>query len=197
MNKSSTQIVKTPFPKLVSDFARENFNLKILAMFLLVVNLTALTVILILVKRGARVIALESGGGIATLETKVTDLQIEAASREYLKYRYSWTPATIAESLKKAEFFVLPQLTKSFERSMIEIKKFVLEKKVVQRVYPKSISVDLNQKKITILADRFTEFDQLKAATEMRLTLDFIINDRTAVNPWGLFIVKEFEEGGR
>ncbi len=197
MNKSSAQIVKTPFPKMVSDFAHENFNLKILAAFLLTVNLAAVIAILVLVKRGSRVIALDSSGNVATVETRVTDLQIEAAAREYIKYRYSWTPGSISNSLDRAKFFVFPQLAPAFDRSMVTVKKFVLDKKITQRVYPRTISVDLKQKKIRINADRFTEFDQLRAATEMILTLDFIISDRTIINPWGLFIVKESEEGAR
>ena len=197
MTKPETQIVKTSFPKIVSDFAHENFNLKILAMFLLILNLTAVVAILILLKRGTKVIALESSGNVATIETKVTDIQIEAAIKEYIKYRYSWTPSTIADSLGKAKFFVLPQLALAFDRAMVNVKKFVLDKKITQRVYPRTISVNVKEKKIRINADRFTEFDQLKAATEMTLTLDFLISDRTIINPWGLFIVKEIEEGAR
>lgn len=80
---------------------------------------------------------------------------------------------------------------------MLETQKFVREKKVRQRVYPKSVSVDLKEKRVTVLADRITEFDNLKAATEMRLLLQFTTDDRTIINPWGVYITKETEEGSR
>jgi hypothetical protein len=57
--------------------------------------------------------------------------------------------------------------------------------------------VDLKEKKVTVLADRITEFDNLKAATEMRLTFQFSTDDRTVVNPWGVYITKETEEAAR
>ena len=77
------------------------------------------------------------------------------------------------------------------------LQKFVREKKVKQRVYPKNINVDLKEKKVTIQADRITEFDNLKAATEMKLIFHFSTDDRTIVNPWGVYISKETEEAVR
>ena len=80
---------------------------------------------------------------------------------------------------------------------MLETEKFVREKKVRQRVYPKTVTVDLKEKRVDIFADRITEFDNLKAATELKLSLLFAVDDRTIVNPWGIYITKETEEGSR
>lgn len=185
------------YPKAMGEFAEENLNLKFLCGALLGVLALMLLLVLYLVKQGPTVIALDGTGEVARIETKVTDAQIESAVRMYIKHRYSWDEKTVAEEVGKAKFFVLPTLAAAFERSMLETQKFVREKKVRQRVYPKSVSVDLKDKKVTVLADRITEFDSLKAATEMRLVFQFTVDDRTVVNPWGVYITKETEEAGR
>jgi len=59
------------------------------------------------------------------------------------------------------------------------------------------VTVDLKEKRISVLADRITEFDNLKAATELRLLLQFTVDDRTVINPWGVYVTKETEEAAR
>lgn len=185
------------FPKAMREFAEENLNLKFLCGVLLAIVTLMLLLVLFLVKQGPMVIALDGSGEISKIETKITDLQVEAAVKEYIKHRYSWDEKTVIQEIGKAKFFVLASLAPAFEKSMQETYKFVKEKKVRQRVYPKSVSVDFKEKKVTILADRITEFDNLKAATEMRLSFQFLIDDRTVVNPWGVYITKETEEAIR
>lgn len=182
------------YPQMIEHFAHENFNLKSLLLFLLVLLLINSLVTVYLLKRGPNIIALDSMGGIAKLEAKITDLQIQEAAKAYVSYRYAWDKDSINLQLKKAEFFVLPVLLPAFRKSMIDIQKFVLEKRVTQRVYPKNISVDLKNKEIQLTLDRITEFDQLKAATEMKLTLSFVVDDRTPINPWGIYITREAEK---
>lgn len=196
MNKKMA-LQTVPFPKAMRQFAEENLNLKFLSSVLLLLITLMLLLVLFLVKKGPLVVALDSAGEISKIETKVTDLQIANAVKEYISYRYSWDDTTISAQINKAKFFVLPSLVTAFEKSMSETQKFVHDKKVKQRVYPKSISVDLKEKSVLVLADRITEFDNLKAATEMRLTLKFSVEDRTVVNPWGVYIVKETEEAIR
>lgn len=194
-NKISVQL--SSYPKVMREFAEENLNIKFLVGALLAVTFLMLILVLYLVKQGPTVIALESSGSVAAIETKVTDAQIESAAKEYIRHRYSWNEQNISEELAKAKFFVLPTLASAFERSMQETMKFVREKKVRQRVYPKSVMVDLKEKRIIVLADRITEFDNLKAATELRLALQFTVDDRTVVNPWGVYVTKETEEAAR
>lgn len=183
------------YPEAMREFARQNFNLKILCCALLGLMFLMLILVLYLVKRGPEVIALDGVGEVARIETKITDLQIQAAVREYISFRYNWTKEDIAERLKRAEFFVAPSLVTAFRKSMVEVQKFVAEKKVRQRVYPRTVEVNLKERKVSVVADRITEFDSLKAATEMRLTLTFEADSRSVVNPWGVFITKESEGG--
>jgi uncharacterized membrane protein len=181
------------YPKIVQEFAEENFNLKALCGTLLGLLFILLVLVVYLVKRGPEVIALDGNGQMAKQEMKITDVQIQSAAEVYISYRYKWTPENINDQLKKAEYFIDPSLVGSFQKSMIEVQKFVREKKVRQKLYPNDIKVNLKEKKITILADRITEFDNLNAATKMRVVLDFVIGDRTLLNPWGVYIKKETE----
>ncbi|MGE3386017.1 MAG: VirB8/TrbF family protein [Bdellovibrionales bacterium] len=193
MNQKTTLQISS-YPKAMRTFAEENLNLKFLCASLLGLFFVMLLLVLYLVKKGPMVIALDNTGEITRVESKVTDLQVKAAIKEYVSYRYSWTDGTIANQVAKAKFFVLPSLVSAFDKSMAETQKFVREKKITQRVYPKSVDVDLKEKKVTVLADRVTEFENLKAATEMRLVLQIALDDRTVVNPWGIYITKETEE---
>ncbi len=193
MNQKTTLQISS-YPKAMRAFAEENLNLKFLCTSLLGLLFVMLLLVLYLVKKGPMIIALDNTGEITRIEAKVTDLQIKAAVKEYISYRYSWTDSTIASQALRAKFFVLPSLVPAFEKSMAETQRFVREKKVTQRVYPKSIEVDLKEKKVTVLADRVTEFENLKAATEMRLVLQIALDNRTVINPWGIYITKETEE---
>ena len=189
-----TQLQIRQYPQMIEEFAKENFNLKTLAGALIAVTLANTIVTAYLLRRGPMVVPLQADGSMARVDRAATDAQVQAATREYLSSRYTWTNATIGAQLKRAEFFIGPQLVTSFQKAMGETLKYVREKKVTQRVYPRSISVSFKDQTISVLADRITEFDGLKAATEMSLILNFELQDRTAINPWGVFIVKETEK---
>ncbi len=195
--KDRISVQLSQYPKAMREFAAENLNIKFLCSGLLAITFLMLILVLYLIKQGPTVIALESSGSVTTIETQITDAQIESAAKEYIRHRYSWDEKSIADELSKAKFFVLPTLASAFERSMQETMKFVREKKVRQRVYPRSVVVDLKEKKISVVADRITEFDNLKAATELKLSLLFTVDDRTVINPWGVYVTKETEEASR
>lgn len=185
------------YPKIIQEFAEENFNLKALLASVLVLMFIMLLLMVYLVKKGPQVIALDSAGDITQVELKVTDAQIARMTKEYLSYRYKWSPDTINTQLKKAEAFIEPSLVTSFQKSMLDVQKFVKDKKVTQRVYPFDVKVDLKEKKIFVLADRITEFDALNAATKLKISFNFTTGDKTALNPWGVYIRKETEGESR
>jgi hypothetical protein len=147
------------------------------------------------IKKGPEVIALDNTGEVARIETSLTDLQVKAAVKEYLTYRYNWDPTNAQTQIKKTESFIYPPLISSFQKSMLETLKFVKDKKVTERVYPQKIDVDFKNKVAVVIADRITEFDSLKAATALRLKLNFEFDDRTPLNPWGVYVTKEVEGG--
>lgn len=189
-------LISKPFPKMVQEFAKENFNLKMLCFILLGTTFLSLLLVLVLVERGPTVVALNSTGEISQIDTKVTDLQIEAAAKAFLHYRYSWNPSTISSQIEKARFFVAPSLMSDFDKSMIPVKQYVAQKEVTDRVYPRSMAIDFKNKSIKIVADRITAFGELKAATVLNVTLNFEIADRTVTNPWGVYITQETESEG-
>lgn len=194
--KETLKLEVKKYPKMIEAFASENFNLKTLIGFLIALLFVNSLLTVYMMKKGPEVIALESSGDRAKLDTKISDLQIASAVREYISFRYVWRFDSAKDQLKKAEFFVEPGLLPAFRKSMLDVLKFVEGKKVNQRVYVKTQPVvDLKGLTVTLVLDRITEFEQLKAATDMRLVLNFVIGDRTVVNPWGVYITKE-QEGG-
>lgn len=192
------KVLSSSYTQLVQSFARENFNLKVLSGACLTLTFLALLLVAFFVKQGPVVIALDGSGRVAPIETKITDAQIEEAVSEYVQRRYTWQFGNITERLRDAENFVDPNLVASFRKAMLETIKFVKEKKVAQRMFPRTTEtkVDLKEKTVTLVMDRITEFDSLKAATETRLTVWFDSGARTRSNPWGIYVVKEQEIGG-
>ncbi len=190
-----TALTNSKYPKIVTDLASQNYFLKIISYSSLGIITLMLLLLIYSVKRGPEVIALETSGEVAHVETKITDLQIQTAAREYLKYRYTWDSQTVAAQIQKSQAFIQSNLLSSFQKSMLEVQKFVKDKKVVQRVYPQKIEVDFKNKVITVVADRITEFESLKAATVLKVKLNFDMDDRTPMNPWGVYFTKEVEGG--
>jgi hypothetical protein len=188
-----TLLSKTQYPKIVTDLASQNQFLKTLSYSCLGLTSLMALVLVYSIKKGPQVIALDNSGEVARVETSLTDLQVKSAVREYLSHRYGWDPLTAPTQLKKTEVFIYPSLVGSFQKSMAEVLKFVREKKVTQRVYPQKIDVDFKSKAITVLADRITEFENLKAVTLLKLKLNFEVDERTAMNPWGIYVTKEME----
>lgn len=195
MEKSKIEI--RTYPKLIEEFAKENFNLKTLVGAMIALTLVNSVILAFVVRRGPMVIPLQSDGTTARVDSHVTEAQVQAAVREYLATRYTWTDSTISAQLRKAEFLIAPQLVSAFQKAMVETLKYVREKRVTQRVYPRSIEVNFKDRLVTVIADRFTEFDGLKAATEMRLLLNFDLYDRTVINPWGVYVTKETEKASQ
>ena len=190
-----TALTNSKYPKIVTDLATQNYFLKIMSYSSLGIITLMLLLLIYSVKRGPEVIALETSGEVAHVETKITDLQIQTAAKEYLKYRYTWDSQTVAVQIQKSQAFIQSNLLSSFQKSMLEVQKFVKDKRVAQRVYPQKIEVDFKNKIISVIADRITEFESLKAATVLKVKLNFDLDDRTPMNPWGVYFTKEVEGG--
>ncbi len=183
------------YPKVVTDLATQNHFLKILTYSLLGIFSVVLISMIFLLNRGPDVIALETSGAVAKIGNNVTESHVKAAVQEYVNYRYNWNNKTIDKNLKFSEGFVFSSLLDSFRKSMAEVKKFVKDKNVNQRVYPQTIDVDLKNKVAILTADRINEFDSLKAATILKVKFQLKLDDPTAINPWGIYISKELEGG--
>lgn len=183
------------YPKLVTDLATQNHYLKILSYSLIGVTTLMIVIVAFALKQGPTVIALDPTGTVAGVSKELHVQHVQAAVREYLQHRYNWNVETVQSELKKSEAFIFPTLINSFQKSMMEIQKYVKDRKVSQRMYPQSIVVSLKDKTVAIVADRINEFDTLKAATILKTKLTFELDSPTPSNPWGIFFVKEVEGG--
>lgn len=183
------------YPKLVMDLATQNHYLKILSYSLIGVTTLMIVILAFAMKQGPAVIALDPTGTVASVGQELHVQHVQAAVKEYLSHRYNWNADTVTPELKKSEAFIFPSLLVSFQKGMLEVQKYVKERKVSQRVYPQSITVSLKDKIVTVVADRITEFDALKAATILKSKLTFELDSPTPSNPWGIFFVKEVEGG--
>ena len=188
-----TVLSNVKYPKLVTDLASQNHYLKTFSVSCLGLTCLMALVLVYSIRQGPQVIALDNTGEVARIETDLTDLQVKSAVKEYLSHRYTWEPQSVVAELKKTEAFIYPSLISSFRKSMLELEKFAKDKKVTQRVYPQKIDIDFPNKVITVVADRITEFENLKAVTALKLRLNFQIDDRTPTNPWGVYVTKEVE----
>lgn len=183
------------FPKLVTDLAQQNHYLKILTYSMLGIFTIMLISIILMASRGPQVIALETSGKPAKIGNTITESHVEAAIEEYISYRYNWNNSSIDKQLRLSEGFIYSSLLDSFRRSMVEVKKFVQNKNVTQRVYVQRIEVDLKKKTVSLIADRINEFDALKAATILKVQFQIDLDSATAINPWGVYVTKETESG--
>lgn len=186
---------KPLYPKLVTDLASQNHYLKILSYSLIGLSVLLIILLAFSFRKGVEVIALDPTGTVASVSQELHSQHVESAVKEYLQHRYTWTPETIQSELKKAEAFIQPSLTSSFQKSMVEVQKFVKDKKVTQRIYPQKIEVSLKEKTVVVIADRITDFDSLKGATTLRTKINFDLDSPTNANPWGIFFTKETENG--
>lgn len=192
----SKQIQTSKYPKIVTDLASQNHFLRMISLGQVVLTISCIIAITYLAGRGPEVIALDGSGQISEVTQVVNEQQVQTMVKEYIKHRYSWSPENIESSLKKSEAFVFPSLLDAFRKSMLEVKKFVKDRKASQRVYPQKIIVDLKNKTVLVIADRINEFESLKAATVLNLKFEIELDDPTVLNPWGVYIAKEVEGGG-
>jgi hypothetical protein len=186
----------TNYPKVVTDLATQNHYLKILTYAMLGIFSIMMISLVLMASRGPEVIALETSGKPAKIGNTITENHVQAAIEEYLSYRYNWNNSSIDKQLKLSEGFIYPSLLDSFRKSMVEVKRFVQNKNLTQRVYVQKIEVDLKKKIVSMVADRINEFDSLKAATVLKVKFQIDLGSPTAINPWGVYVTKETESAG-
>lgn len=181
------------FPEIWGDLEHQNHLLKVLLFGLLAITFVSLTIVAIQLRAGPAVVALKPDGDIGSQVDGVTEEQIQAMARRYVELRYSWTPETQAKNQALAESLVNENSIAAFRKAMQDLTKFAKDRKVTQRVYPYRITVDAKSSCVEVLADRFTEIESLRAATVLKLRLDYRIDSRNFKNPWGVYVVKEAE----
>ena len=181
-------------PRALGELSHSNQFLKMSTFAAL--SICGLLVLLLFYEatKPSRVITLAPDGSSYQVATKRDPtIEIERAVREYLKYRYNWTPKTVSAQVGRAGDFILSSTKRAFNSSMQAVVRFSMDKIVAQRIYPLEIRVDLKKGIALIQGDRITSIQGLKAAGDLLLELSFESGPRTEQNPWGVYISKEKE----
>jgi len=185
--------VKNTYAKLFSDLNYQNQVLKSVVFGLIALLMIALSAIVIFSYRGPTVVGLSESGEVVELFGELRPKQIEAAIRRYMQLRYNWSKTTLQQQSKLTESMISDSAIPAFRKTIQDLLKFTNGRNVEQRVYAKSIDVDLLKKTVFVQADRVNVIESLKAATELRVVLKFSIGEKTISNPWGIYIEKEAE----
>ena len=154
----------------------------------------ALVMIFVLSTRAPIVLTMsQNAQPISQLAPPNAAQEVQAAMRRYLELRYQWTPENVKRQLTDAQAMVHSGAMKAYLGAATNVVKFSTEKQVSQRVYATKFSVDLERRIVSIVGDRITAIQSLKAAGDLKLELGFDFGPRTKVNPWGIYVTKERE----
>ncbi|MGE3756445.1 MAG: hypothetical protein AB7H97_01750 [Pseudobdellovibrionaceae bacterium] len=193
MNESM-QLKIRKLPKALGELSHSNQFLKISTFSLLVLCGLMLMILFYQTTKAPIVLSITPDGSVYKEAPKPEPkTETERAVREYLKYRYNWTPKTVVANVEQARAFILPSTLKVFDSSMQNVVRFSSERAVAQRVYPVDVEVDLKKGVAIISGDRITSIQGLKAAGDLKLELGFESGPRSERNPWGIYISKEKE----
>lgn len=194
MNQS-IQLKMKKLPKLLGELTHSNQFLKLSVFSAYLLCGLLITLVFFQAIRPAPVLTLAPDASLYQSSPKPKpEIEIERAVREYMKLRYNWEPKTVEAKVSEAEAFILSPTRKAYATSMVNVIRFSKEKIVAQRVYPETIKIDLKKSTAIVLGDRITSIQGLKAAGDLKLQLALEYGERTATNPWGVYIAKEIEE---
>lgn len=186
--------LKTSFPIVWGDLAFQNNWLRKIALTSLIAAVLSFSLTIFLMNRKPLIVMLDAQANIVRPgATTPVELEAEKMARRYLDVRYAWQPGNQTAQLALAKRFIASQSLRAFENTATELIAFSKGKNVAQRVYPTVVGVDTKERRIEVVADRFTEIQGLKAATILRVNLFYQIGTRTLENPWGIYITKEEE----
>lgn len=191
------QNVKLKLPKmpaLIGRLTHSNQFLKLFSIGALGVVILCLFVLILIVNRPPMVLSFNQDGtpvGLASLPSP--EAEVEKAIRAYIDLRYQWNPKTVKSQMEKAKSFIDRRSMKAYGAAIESVSNFSVGQKVVQRVYPNEIKIDLNKQVAMVTGDRVTIIQGLMAAGRMNLRLQFASGSRSESNPWGIYVTKEIE----
>lgn len=190
-----SRIENVKFPKALADLKHANQFLKVFALALSILSFAALSLAVVLITRGPNVITLTPSGAVLGIdEAPNPEKEVEAALRKYISLRYTWTPKSVKEKLGEARQFVHQNSLRSFDTDLLAVQKFATDRNVSQRGYVSEIRVDLEKQTAHVRGDRVTTIQDLTAAGELILVLQFESGPRTKTNPWGIYVGRERNE---
>lgn len=192
---NKTRLQNARFPKLVGDLMHSNQFLKMFSFYALILAMVTGLALIFAVTKDPIVLTLNTKAEIVTEgEAPKAEDQVKEAVNAYLRMRYRWKPENVSAKLKASEAFILPVTLKAFQESVAKVTRFSTEKIVTQTIYPEEMKVDLQQKTVSVLGDRVTSIQGMKAAGDLKLEISFDSGPRTKQNPWGIYVIKEKEQ---
>lgn len=192
--QTKIQIKSLKLPKLLGDLTHSNQFLKIFSISMAGIIGLALVLIFVLATRAPLVLTLSPNAQpVNQVNLPNPKQEVQAAMRHYLELRYQWTPENVKQKLTEAQAMIHSGAMKAYQGAIANVVKFSIEKQVSQRVYPTDLVTDLDRRTVSILGDRITAIQSLKAAGDLKLELSFDFGPRTRENPWGIYVTKERE----
>ncbi len=188
------QIKSLKLPQLLGDLTHSNQFLKMFSISMVGITGMALLLIFVLSTRAPSVLTLSpSAQPLNEVPLPNPEQEVQVAMKHYLELRYQWTPENVKRKLSDAQSMIQSGAMKAYLGAVTNVVKFSTEKQVSQRVYATNFVVDLDRKSVQILGDRITSVQNLKAAGDLKLELNFEFGSRTKENPWGIYVTKEKE----
>lgn len=195
MMLNKTKLQNSKLPKMLGELIHSNQFLKMFSIYALTLALVTGLALLLVITKEPTVLTLNMNGEVVNqVKMPKAEDEVSAAIRAYLDKRYRWTPNDVVKKLKESEVFILPMTLKAFQKSVSKVSTFSTEKMVSQTVYPNEMKVELQKKLVSIIGDRVTAIQGMKAAGDLKLEISFEAGPRTKDNPWGIYVVKEREE---
>lgn len=192
---NSTQLIHG-YPKVWADLAFQNRYLRLISLIALSLATISASLSASLAHRKPAVIALDRcAQPLPTVESPSPAVEAEAAARRYIAARYGWDSNTLGAGLKDAKPLIAARSTKAFDKTVRDLIDFGKGKTIAQRVYPTRIAVDVAHQVVKATGDRITEIQGMRVASVLQVALSYETGPRTFENPWGIYIVKEEEQG--
>jgi hypothetical protein len=183
------------FPKMLADLSHSNQFLKMFSVGSLGVSLGLLILVFVAYTRPPVVLALSPKAlPLQRVEMPSPEIEVREAIQAYIGLRYNWDKDSVDRSLDLARSFVASQNLQAFSQGVANVRRFSKEKSVSQRAYATAINIDFKRGAASVLGDRISEIQGMRAAGPLNIELAFQSGPRTAENPWGIYIVKESEK---
>lgn len=192
---NKTRLQNAKLPKLVGDLMHSNQFLKMFSIYALTLVMVTGLALIFAVTKEPLVLTLNTSAEVVTKgDIPKAEDQVKEAVKAYLHMRYKWKPENVRAKLQSSEAFILPVTLKAFQEAVSKVARFSTEKIVSQTIYPEDMKVDLQRRTVSVIGDRVTSIQGMKAAGDLRLEISFDSGPRTKLNPWGFYVVKEKEE---
>lgn len=187
--------LKLNLPENLAKVFRYHEILKSFAVYSVIISLVFCLLFFASINKPTDIVVLSEAGLILkeASSTPKPEAEVESALRNYVSYRYNYTPQNIKSQLMLAETFIDLGNSKAFRESMNSALKFVQDRNAESRYYIRSVKVNLSEQKAVLEGDRIAVIQGMMVASAARTEITFASVRRSIENPWGVSIMSERE----